>query len=100
MEKSATGTAPPTPAKKSEDKSDDDGKAECCDTIPFPLTLFVGDCSTTRATRGGFFGRSWVGTLLRMCGILFILTTTLLSNGDILELEVILMVPFSIRDES
>ncbi len=71
------------------DAGDDCGPKSCPAEVPFPLTLFIGDCTMSAPrSKGGFFGSSWVGTLLRMCGIIFIVTTTLLSNGDVIELEV------------
>jgi hypothetical protein len=58
--------------------------------LPFPLTLLTGTGGGgSGSKRCGFFGGSWFGTLVRMCGILFIITTTALSNGEVLELEIL-----------
>ena len=56
--------------------------------LPFPLTLVLGGINGSGGKRG-IFGGSWMGTLFRMCGILFTMATTVLSNGEVLELEIL-----------
>ena len=56
--------------------------------LPFPLTWVIGSIKGGGG-KCGIFGGSWIGTLFRMCGILFIMATTVLSNGEVLELEIL-----------
>ena len=69
-----------------------DGEEDCigggAEELPFPLTLLFGSIHGGGGKRG-IFGGSWTGTLFRMCGILFIMATTVLSNGEVLELEIL-----------
>ena len=69
-----------------------DGEEDCigggAEELPFPLTLVLGSIHGGGGKRG-IFGGSWTGTLFRMCGILFIMATTVLSNGEVLELEIL-----------
>ena len=52
------------------------------------MTLVLGSINGG-GRKCGIFGGSWIGTLFRMCGILFIMATTVLSNGEVLELEIL-----------
>ena len=69
-----------------------DGEEDCNwvggEDLPFPLTLVLG-CINGGGGKCGIFGGTWIGTLFRMCGILFIMATTVLSNGEVLELEIL-----------
>ena len=70
------------------------GEDERCgegEDFPLALTFVLGSIN---GGGGGskcgssLFGGSWIGTLLRVCGLLFIMATTVLST-DVLELEIL-----------
>ena len=69
-------------------------EGECCgegDDFPHALTFVLGSIRGSGGSGGGkcgLFGGTWIGTLLRMCGLLFIMATTVLST-DVLELEIL-----------